>query len=197
MGSFIDMAEARSERLRHRSASRAQAEPSVRRQALDDDDEGSSYRPSGRTEPSLSYSATISSHVRSGGQPAPGAALLMAQELLRYRPTDAGHDGWLARVTELVNAAGAAPAPSRSMAPPPSRAPHAGSIAHGAPPPPPPPGGDVGRNRDTRVPGGAPLSSHGASSPRPEAPSCQIIQRAPEDARVALERQRERRAHVL
>ena len=72
------MAEARSERLRRPSASRAQAQPSVRRQASDDDDEGSSYRPSGRTEPSLSYSATISSHARSGSQPTPEAALLMA-----------------------------------------------------------------------------------------------------------------------
>jgi hypothetical protein len=34
--------------------------------------------------------------------PTPSAALLMAQELLRYRPTKAGQDVWLARITELV-----------------------------------------------------------------------------------------------
>ena len=120
----------------------------------------------------------------------------MAQELLRYRPAEAGHDVWLARITELVNAAGAAPAPSRSLVPPPSQSARAGHVAHGAPPPP-PPGGDAGRNRDERAPEGAPPPSHGASSPHLDGPSCQIIQRAPEDARVVLERQRERQTRVV
>src|SRR5664279_1744907 len=120
----------------------------------------------------------------------------MAQELLRYRPAEAGHDGWLARITELVNAAGVALAPSRSMAPPPSHGAQAPPPSHDAhagrgapPPPPPPPGGDAGHCRGTRVPDGAPPPSHGASSPHLAGTSCQIIQRAPEDARVSLERQ--------
>ena len=59
----------------------------MRRQAEDNDDEDSSYRPSERTEPSLSYTATASSRPRSGSQPTPSNALAMAQELLRYQPT--------------------------------------------------------------------------------------------------------------
>src|SRR5664279_3732660 len=99
----------------------------------------------------------------------------MAQELLRYRPAEAGHDGWLARITELVNAAGVALAPSRSMAPPPS---HGAQAGRGAPPPPPPPPrGDAGHRHGTRVPDGAPPPSHGASSPAPVARSCSGHQR--------------------
>ena len=36
------------------------------------------------------------------------AALLMARELLRYRPANQGYYAWLGRITELVNAAGEA-----------------------------------------------------------------------------------------
>ena len=47
--------------------------------------------------------------------PSPATALLMAQELLQYRPTAEAHDAWLNRLTELVGAARVAvPVPSRS-----------------------------------------------------------------------------------
>lgn len=107
----------------------------------------------------------------------------MARELLRYRPTDAGYDAWLARIIELVNAAGDAPAPSHSLHPP---SPRAGGVAHGAPPPPPPSNGDAGRHRGAR----AREPSRGTSSPDHDEASCQIVWRAPPDARVLLEQQR-------
>ena len=52
--------------------------------------------------------------------PSPATALLMAQELLQYRPTVEAQEAWLNRLSELVGAAGvaaraAAPAPSRSL----------------------------------------------------------------------------------
>ena len=59
--------------------------------------------------PSPSPAAASSSLVRRGPvyqQP----ALLMARELLRYRPADDLYDEWLHRITELVNTAGEAPA---------------------------------------------------------------------------------------
>ena len=43
--------------------------------------------------------------------------LLMAHELLRYHPVDNLYEDWLDRITELVSAAGEAPAPSRSLPP--------------------------------------------------------------------------------
>jgi hypothetical protein len=103
----------------------------------------------------------------------------MAQELLRYRPTEVGQDAWLARITELVQGAG--PAPSRAAPPPPSldivpSRGRPGEPAPNAPPPPPPP----------------PPPAHDASSP-----DCLILQRAPEDARVILERQRERQNRAV
>src|SRR5664279_6404044 len=153
------MAEARGERAHRRAASRVNTEPIINtnpRQrggvATPDptaEEEASSLHPSEQLQPSHGHSASASSRGRHS-QPTPQAALLMAQELLRYRPTEAGHDGWLARITELVNAAGAAPAPSRSMAPPlPPPSTHAGHDA--PPPPPPPPGGDAVHHRGTRV----------------------------------------------
>jgi hypothetical protein len=57
----------------------------------------------------------------------------MARELLRYRSTDDFYEEWLDRIAELVNAAGEAPAPSRSLPPPP---PQAGDPVRGAPLPP-------------------------------------------------------------
>ena len=42
------------------------------------------------------------------------AALLMAHELLRYRPVDDLYEGCLDRIAELVRAAGGSPAPSLS-----------------------------------------------------------------------------------
>src|SRR5664279_1458545 len=205
------MAETRGERAHRRAINRVNTEPVIntnpcrRTRAASpehaaEEEEASSLHPSRQLQPSDGRSASASSH-GCHDQPTPQAALLMPQELLWYRPAEAGHDGWLARITELVNAAGAAPAPSRSMAPPPSRgaqAPppsHCAQAAHGAPAPPPPPLGDgAGHRHGTRVPEGAPLPSHGASSLHLGGPSCQILQRAPEDARVSLERQRQHRA---
>jgi hypothetical protein len=40
----------------------------------------------------------------------PAQALAMAQELLRYQPTADGHEGWHARITELVAIANKDPA---------------------------------------------------------------------------------------
>src|SRR5664279_744331 len=198
------MAEARGEHAHRRTASRVHTEPIIntnQRQrggvATPDptaDEEASSLRPSEQLQPSQGHSASASSRGRHS-QPSPQAALLMAQELLRYRPTEAGHDGWLARITELVNVAGAAPAPSRSMAPPPP--PPSAHAGHGAPPPPPPPGDGAGHHRGARAPGGAPPPSHGASSPHLAGTSCQIVQRAREDARVSLERQRDRQRRAV
>src|SRR5664279_1072106 len=154
------MAETRGERAHRRAASRVHTEPVINtnpRQhggvATPDptaEEEASSLRPSEQLQPSHGHSASASSRGRRD-QPNPQAALLMAQELLRYRPAEAGHDGWLARITELVNATRAAPAPSRSMAPPPSRGaqapppPYCDQAAHGAPAPPLPLPGDGAR----------------------------------------------------
>ena len=58
------------------------------------------------------------------------AALIAANELLRYRPFDNVYDEWLDRVAKLVRAAGGSPAPSFSL----HRAPPgAGNEAPGAP----------------------------------------------------------------
>ena len=63
------------------------------------------------------------------------AALIAANELLRYRPFDDVYEEWLDRIAELVRAAGGSPAPSFSL----HRAPPcAGNEAPGAPQPPPP-----------------------------------------------------------
>ena len=59
------------------------------------------------------------------------AALLMARELLRYRPIDDLYEDWLDRIAELVSAAGGSPVPSLSLPRPPLAA---GDVAHGAPP---------------------------------------------------------------
>jgi hypothetical protein len=92
------------------------------------------------------------------------AALLMARELLRYRPANEGYDAWLGRITELVNAAGEAPAPSHSLRPPPSRA---GDVAHGTPLPPPLCGDSAEPRHDARPrnpPRGAPVSARDKAS---------------------------------
>ena len=56
------------------------------------------------------------------------AVLLMAHELLRYRPVDDLYEDWLDRVAELVCAAGGSPAPSLSLPRPP---PATCDMAHG------------------------------------------------------------------
>ena len=58
------------------------------------------------------------------------AALIAANELLRYRPVDDVYEEWLDRVAELVRAAGGSPAPSVPLHRTPPRA---GDEAPGAP----------------------------------------------------------------
>jgi hypothetical protein len=99
----------------------------------------------------------------------------MAQELLRYQPTDDGHEGWRARITELVAIANEDPA-------------QGGAQGTGEPDP------VVGHRTpgagDGKAAKAKKVASRAASSPCGE-PSYQIVQRAPEDARVSLERRRE------
>jgi hypothetical protein len=64
-------ANARLERLRHRNAAQGRTEPIIRRQCAlveveEEEDLESFYLPSGRTEPSLSFTATTTSRARSG-----------------------------------------------------------------------------------------------------------------------------------
>jgi hypothetical protein len=170
-------ANARLERLRRRNAIRGQTEPIFRRRDVSagEEDLESSYLPSKRTEPSLSFTATATSRAHSGSQLSPAQALAMAQELLHYQPTDDGHEGWRARITELVAIANEDPTQGGAQgAGEPDLA--AGRRAPGA--------GDGKAAKAKKV------ASRAASSLRGE-PSCQIVQRAPEDARVSLERRRE------
>jgi hypothetical protein len=106
---------ARLERLRRCNAVRENIEPIIHRQHVsteeeEEEDLESSYIPSGRTEPSLSFAATATSRARSGSQLTHVQALAMAQELLRYQPTTDGREGWHARITELVAIANEDPA---------------------------------------------------------------------------------------
>jgi hypothetical protein len=108
-------ANARLERLHHRNAVRGQTEPIFRHQHIsaeeeEEEDLESSYLPSGRTEPSLSFTTTATSRARSESQLSPTQALAMAQELLCYQPTTDGREGWPARNTELVAIANEDPA---------------------------------------------------------------------------------------
>jgi hypothetical protein len=99
----------------------------------------------------------------------------MAQELLRYQPTDDGREGSCARIAELVAIANEDPA-------------QGGAQGTGEPDP------TAGRRAlgtgDGKAAKAKKVASCAASSPCGE-PSCQIVQRAPEDARVSLERRRE------
>ena len=78
--------------------------------------------------------AGSSSHTRRAPTDA-HATLLLARELLHYHPVDDLYEEWLARITELVSAAGGSPAPSLSLPRPPSCA---GGADQEVPPPPPP-----------------------------------------------------------
>jgi hypothetical protein len=99
----------------------------------------------------------------------------MVQELLRYQPTDDGREGWRARIADLIAIANEDPAQGGAQgAGEPD--PMAGRRAPGA--------GDGKAAKAKKV------ASRAASSTCGE-PSCQIIQRAPEDACVSLERRRE------
>jgi hypothetical protein len=100
-------ANARLERLCRRNAVQGNTEPIIRHQHVsaeeeEEEDLESSNLPSGRTEPSLSFTATATSRAPSRSQLAPAQALAMVQELLRYQPTADGREGWRARITELV-----------------------------------------------------------------------------------------------
>jgi hypothetical protein len=173
-------ANARLECLHRRNAVRGQTEPIFRRQHVsaeeeEEEDLKSSYLPSGRTEPSLSFTAIATSRARSGSQLTPAQALAMAQELLRYHPTVDGREGWRAQIAELVAIANEDPAQGGAqVAGEPD--PAAGHRAPGA--------------GDGKAPKAKKVASRASSSPRGE-PSCQIVQCAPEDARVSLERHRE------
>jgi hypothetical protein len=105
----------------------------------------------------------------------------MAQELLRYQPTNDGCEGWRARIAELVAITNEDPAQggAQGMGDP---DPVAGRHAPGA--------GDGKAAKAKKV------VSRAASSPRGE-PSCEIVHRAPEDARVSLERHRENRDRAI
>jgi hypothetical protein len=173
-------ANARLERLRRRNAVRGQTEPIVcHREASaaeeEEEDLESSYLLSGRTEPSLSFTATATSHARSGNQLSPAQALAMAQELLHYQPTNDGREGWRARIAELVAIA------NEDLAQ---------GGAQGAGEPDPAAGRRAPGAGDGKAAKAKKVASRAASSPRGE-PSCQIVQRALEDARVSLERRHE------
>jgi hypothetical protein len=173
-------ANARLERLHRRNTVRRQTEPIFHRQHVlaeeeEEEDLKSSYLPSGRTKPSLSFIATATSRARSGSQLTPTQALAMAQELLRYHPTVDGREGWRAQIAELVAIANEDPAQGGAqVAGEPD--PAAGHRAPGA--------------GDGKAPKAKKVASRFSSSPRGE-PSCQIVQCALEDARVSLEHHRE------
>jgi hypothetical protein len=95
--------------------------------------------------------------------------------LLRYQPTDDRREGWRARIAKLIAIANEDPAQGGAQGvgvPDPA----AGCRALGA--------GDGKAAKAKKV------ASRAASSPRGE-PSCQIVQRAPKDARISLEHRRE------
>jgi hypothetical protein len=93
----------------------------------------------------------------------------MAQELLRNQPTDDGREGWRARIAELVAIANEDPA-------------QGGAQGTGDPDP-----AAGHRAGDGKANMAKKVVSRAASSLRGE-PSCQIVERAPEDTRVSLER---------
>jgi hypothetical protein len=107
------MAGSRGERLRHRHAMAAATEPALvanaraRAARAERDQEVSSRHQEASSchqepcPPASLQEEFSSSHGRRDA-PTPSTALLMAQELLRYRPTEARQDVWLTRITELV-----------------------------------------------------------------------------------------------
>jgi hypothetical protein len=172
-------ANARFKRLCHRNAVRGQTKPIFHHQHVsakeeEEEDLESSYLPSGRIEPLLSFTTTATSHAHSGSQLSPAQALTMAQELLRYQPTDDGREGWRARIAELVAIANEDPAQGG---------------AQGARKPDPAAGRHTLGAGDGKAAKAKKVASRAASSLRGE-PSYQIIQRALEDARISLERRR-------
>jgi hypothetical protein len=98
----------------------------------------------------------------------------MAQELLRYQPTADGCEGWRARITELVAITNKDPAlgGAQGAGEPDS------AMGHRAP------GAGDGKATQAKK-----VFSRTTSLLRGE-PSCQIVQRALEDAHISLERRR-------
>src|SRR3954465_12951092 len=99
--------------------------------------QASSQHPSvwrdGRTAtPSLTRAGSSSHALRAPMEAQ--AALIAANELLRYHPVDDVYEEWLDRVAELVRAAGGSPAPSAPLR---RTLPRAGNEAPGAYQPPP------------------------------------------------------------
>jgi hypothetical protein len=105
----------------------------------------------------------------------------MAQKLLRFQPTEDRREGWCARITELVAITNKDPAmggPQGAGEPDPV-------VGHHAP------GARKGKAAQAKK-----AVSRATSSPCGE-PSCQIVQRALEDARVSLERRQENHDRAL
>ncbi len=133
-----------------------------------------SVRQDGRTAtPSLTPAGSSSRALRAALEAR--AALIAANELLRYRPVDNVYEEWLDRVAELVRAAGGSPVLFFSL----YRAPPcAGNEAPGAPQPPPPQEGALAPRRM------APRRNPLRSAPAQQEKSCQEIPRPQEAARV-------------
>ena len=112
-----------------------------------DERQASSHHPSvwqdGRTAtPSLTLASSSSRALRAPMEAR--AALIAANELLRYRPVDDVYEEWLDHVAELVRAAGGSPTPSAPLY---RTKPHAGDEAPAAPRPPPPQEGAMAPRR--------------------------------------------------
>src|SRR3954471_1915114 len=134
-----------------------------------------SVREDGRTTtPSLTPAGSSSRALRAPMEAR--AALIMANELLRYRPVDDVYEEWLDRVAELVRAAGGSPAPSVPLHRTPPRA---GDEAPGAPQPPPPQEGAMAPRRV--APGRNPLRQ----VPARQEQSCQEVP-CPQEVAQAL-----------
>src|SRR4051812_24682995 len=133
-----------------------------------------SVRQEGRTAtPSLTPVGSSSRAFRSPLEAR--AALIAANELLRYRPVDDVYEEWLDRVAELVRAAGGSPAPSVPLHRTPPRA---GNEAPGAYQPPPLQEDAMAPRRV--APGRNPLRQAPAQQER----SCQEVPRLQEAARA-------------
>ena len=160
-------------RTRGSAAPARRADPEPRVEQPEDDDHHDHTEDDFDEEEASSLHPSRDRAASSLGRPAPSpaTALLMAQELLQYRPTPEAQEGWLNRLSELVGAARVtAPAPSRSLVP----SGRVGDVAHGAPPAPPlqtapapaPP---------QPAPAGAPPRDNRAASHASSPHDCQIV----------------------